>query len=82
MKRPNYTIWSEYGENNINANNKNAVNVVKIQIDRYTEIEYDPIVESITEVLEEADNVAFSGPDRSIDEETKRMHYIWDCEVF
>ena len=81
-KRPNYTVWAEYGEQNIHANNKSAVNVVKIQIDRYTENEYDPMVDNITGVLEEADNIAFSGPENNHDSENGRLHYIWDCEVF
>jgi hypothetical protein len=75
----NYTVWAEYGTNDLHADSKKVESVWKIQIDRFTKIEYDPVAAAITDMLDE-NCIAYK---YLVDYEpdTGYIHHIWDCEV-
>lgn len=75
----NYTNWSELGEDGLRANNRNSERLLRIQIDRYTKLESDPVVDAITAALDDNEIAYEYLLDREPD--TKYLHHIWDCEV-
>ncbi len=78
--RPNYTVWHEYDTNNLRGDDRIVDSIPKVQIDRFTKIEDDPIVAAITEMLNDND-IAFSGPLTVAETESGYIHHIWTCEV-
>lgn len=76
---PNYTVWAEYGTNDLAADDKTAERAWKVQIDRYTTIENDPIAAAITAKLDE-NEISY---DLQVDSDptTGYIRHIWACEV-
>jgi hypothetical protein len=79
MQKENCTIWTERGKKDVKADNRHFQSIWQIQVDRFTKIEFDPMVDVINSVLDRGD-IAFS---YSVfhEEETKYIHHVWDCEV-
>jgi hypothetical protein len=75
----NYTIWAEYGENTLNGDGRRAETAVRIQIDRFTKIEDDPVVQAITDMLDKND-IAYEYL-VDTEQDTKLIHHIWILEV-
>ena len=73
MQTPNYTVWREFGKRAI------PEQTWKIQVDRYTKIEYDPVVALITTALN-IDDIAYEYL-CDFEKDTGYIHHIWDCEV-
>lgn len=73
MQTPNYTVWREYGKTRI------PEQAWKVQVDRYTKVEYDPIVALITTTLN-IDDISFSYL-VDFESDTGYIHHIWDCTV-
>lgn len=78
-QQENYTVWDEYGENKLTADDAKAEMAIKIQIDRFTKIEYDPVVDAIRDMLDREciayEYLSDNEPD------SKYIHHIFDCEV-
>jgi hypothetical protein len=79
MQQGNYTIWQEYGADHLPGDNKYLDRKWRIQVDRFTKIPDDPVVDAITAVLDRED-IAFSYQ-VDFEMDTKYIHHIWDCEV-
>lgn len=82
---PNYTVWSEYGDRVIggDASRNEADKVLKIQVDRYTTIEFDPVAEAIRTALDGA-GIAFDylvDPEKDENGKLLYIHHIFDCEA-
>jgi hypothetical protein len=75
----NYTVWQEYGADHLPGDNKYLDRKWRIQVDRFTKIPDDPVVDAITAVLDRED-IAFSYQ-VDFEMDTKYIHHIWDCEV-
>lgn len=73
MQTPNYTVWREFGKRSL------PEPTWKIQVDRYTKIEYDPVIALINAALER-DDIAFDYL-CDYEKDTGYIHHIWDCEV-
>lgn len=78
-QKPNYTTWIDFGRKKLMANNRVAERAHKVQIDRFTKIEDDPIAEAITAVLDE-NEIAYEYL-CDFEQDTGYIHHIWDCEV-
>lgn len=78
-QKPNYTMWAEYGDSALTADSKISESVWKIQVDRFTKLEYDPVVESIRAALDR-DDIAFEYL-CDFEPDTGYIHHIFDCEV-
>ncbi len=78
---PNYTVWTEFGDSAIMADGQRqeADKAWRIQVDRYTKIEFDPIEDAIREALNTAGIPYEYQCDP--DPETKYIHHIFDCDV-
>jgi hypothetical protein len=79
IKKGNYTVWKEYGTNSLQADDKTSEKAWKLQIDRLTKIEYDPVADAITAMLENQGIAYEYVPD--FEPDTGYMHHIWTCEV-
>ncbi len=81
--KPNYTVWAEYGDNSLFADGQRAETAIKIQIDRFTKIEFDPVAQAITDMLnskDAADEIAYSYECTS-EPVTGYIRHMWVCEV-
>lgn len=75
-----YVIWQEVGGHSLYGDNTDGVNVYQVQLDIYSETEFDPLVGSIVEILR-ADDIAFDFPFSEYDSDLKLIRTIIDCEV-
>lgn len=76
----NFTVWSEHGTKPLGANNHRGEVIYRVQVDRFTRIENDPIATQMTAVLDAQDEVAFRYL-VDYEQQTGYIHHIWDCEV-
>ena len=74
------TVWREYQLDAVYADGKQTAEVWKVQIERYTPTENDPIAAAIAEAIEESDCIAASSRIDS-DPSNGMLRYIFDCEV-
>lgn len=79
MRQGNYTVWAEYGTNSMRGNDTTGERAYKVQVDRFTKTENDPVVAAITAMLDEQ----CYGYEYLVDyeQDTGYIHHIWDCEV-
>ena len=76
-----YAIWQEESEGqSFHANNMKAEQVVEATIDYYTLTEYDSMVDSIQDALNDA-QIAWSFESFQYEDETKLLHYEWLVRV-
>ena len=75
-----YVIWQETGGHSLYGDNTDAVSVYRVQLDIYSENEFDPLIENILNVLRE-DNIAFDFPFSEYDNDLKLIRTIIECEV-
>lgn len=74
-----YTVWAEYGENAMHADNDVTESAIKVQVDYFTRGEYDPRVNAF--------KAAFAGAGIAYEHvvdyerEAKLIRHIFDCEV-
>ena len=73
----NYTIWTEFGETADYADSKRSVVFKSVQVDRYTKLEYDPVVDSLRAALDAAGIPYAYLCDPNQD--TGYIHHIFDC---
>lgn len=79
-RKGNYTVWQEYGMNRLHGDSRTADRAFKVQVDRFTKAEDDPIVEALFQALDGQDGIAFEYlVDYEVD--TGYIHHIYDCEV-
>lgn len=76
----NYTVWQEYDQTYSHADDRIAHSTVRVQVDRYTKTEYDPMVAAITQALD-AGGVTVMGPRTLFEPDTGYIHHIWDLEL-
>lgn len=80
-QQPNYTIWTEIGDSASYADDRrgDGDRAWKIHVDRFTKVEYDPVVDAIRAALVAAD-ISFEYL-VDYEPETKYIHHIFDCVV-
>jgi hypothetical protein len=79
MLKPNYTKWAEYGEKVLYSDGESDEKHLLIQVDRFTTIEYDPVVDAIRTAFDR-DDIAYEYS-CDFEPDTGYIHHIWDCEV-
>ena len=80
VKAP-YAIWQEDSEGMSHyADNTKAEQVLVLTIDYYTLTEYDTVIDSIQDALNDA-RIAWKLNSFQYEDETKLLHYEWLCEV-
>ena len=75
-----YIIWQEIGARANYGSGCRQDIVKRIQVDLYTEDEFNSVLEELMQVLENAD-VAFEGPETIYDKDAKCIRHILSCEV-
>lgn len=76
-----YAIWQEDSEGQSHhADNHKVEQVIDVTIDYYTLTEYDPMVDSIQDALNDS-RLAWSLNSFQYEDETKLLHYEWLIEV-
>lgn len=76
-KQPSYIVWQEDGEEQaFQADNRKASVQITGTIDLYTQVEYDPLVDEVCEVLSE-DEISWTIQSVQYEDETKLIHYEW-----
>lgn len=78
-RKGNYTCWAEFRSSRYTTDNGTEDIKWFIQVDRFTKIEYDPMVEAIDAVLDRDDVAASYDCDHELD--TGYIHHFWTCEV-
>lgn len=77
-----YCIWAEDSEGtSINGNNHKAEQVISGTIDYFTKDEFDVMVETIQNKLNETENVGWSLLSVQYEDETNLIHFEWSFDV-
>ena len=75
--KPPFVIWSETGEDSsFNADNHKREQQLTGLVDFYTQTEFDPIADSIQEILD-AEPIGYTLANVLYEEETNLIHYQW-----
>jgi len=77
----NYTIWSPYLPLTMESDNISEIVGYRIQVDRFTTVDDDPIATAITAALMASDQIALEPPIIDYESDTGYLHHIWVCEV-
>ena len=73
-----YIVWAEDGSNDsFSGNNRQLEQEVTGTIDLYTQTEYDPLIDSIQDALNEEPHVSWMLSSVSYEDETNLIHYEW-----
>ena len=78
-----YIVWAEQGEDDssFNADNHKKDQVIQGTLDFYTETEFDSLVDTIQETLDNLDNCGFMLNSVLYEDNTKLIHYSWNWEL-
>lgn len=77
-----YLIWAEESEgDSLYTGNHKSEQVITGTIDYYTKTEYDPMVDTIQEKLNEIENLGWTLSSVDYEDETMLIHYSWDWEI-
>lgn len=77
-----FCIWAEDGEgSSIQANNHKAEQVVSGTIDYFTLNEFDVMIDTIQDKLNETENVGWRLLSVQYEPETNLIHYEWEFDV-
>lgn len=76
----NYTVWRPFEFPKLMADGLPASTVTRIQVDRFTKIDDDPVATEIETVLSVNDDIAFEHL-ADFEEDTGYIHHIFNCEV-
>lgn len=79
-KKTNYTIWREYGAGAMAADDAHQETSWRIQVDRFTKAEYDPVADAIRAALNGHPDISFAY-EIDYEHDTGYIHHIFDCEV-
>lgn len=81
QRTPRYTVWREYDMLPLVADDLHQ-EAWKFQIDRYTDIEFDPVAEAIRAALDAAPDVAYhyAVDFEGTPGEGGLIHHIFDCQ--
>lgn len=81
-KPKHWIVWMESGEaTNFYGNDRKAEQQGQGIIDCFTQIEYDPLLDDIQNVLNEEPHIAWSLDFVDYEDETKLIHYQWTFRV-
>ena len=75
-----YIVWQETGGRALSGSNRRQEVIRDVQIDLYTEEDFDPMVEQILNQLEDA-GIAVNEPTTVYDPDTCLIRHIIECEV-
>lgn len=77
----NYTTWAPYKRTGLHADGQLIEPVWKVQVDRFTKIDNDPVAAAIDAALLGSDDIAVTEYQIDYEKDTGYIHHIWDIEV-
>lgn len=77
----NFTVWMEYERIILFADDGGAENGWKIEVDRFTKDEYDPVVEQLEQALMANQRIVMKAHTVQYDQMTGYIRHIFDCEA-
>ena len=77
----NYTVWHPYRRTGLSADGEQVETVWKVQVDRFTKLDTDPMIAAIDTVLLGSDDICMADYQIDYEQDTGYIHHIWDCEV-
>lgn len=75
-----YLVWQEVGGRALAASDRRKEVIREVQVEFYTSVEFDPLLERLMEVLE-AHEIAFEEPVSGFDPDTGKIRHILECEA-
>lgn len=79
---PPFCVWEETGEGeSFHSSNKKQEQVIAGNIDYYTLIEFDPMVEEIQNRLNEIDSLGWSLDSVLYEDGTNLIHFSWSFQI-
>jgi len=76
----NYTVWHPFEFSKMMADGQKAGGISRIQVDRFTKLDNDPVVDAIETALSGEDEITFQHL-VDFEQDTGYIHHIFDCEV-
>lgn len=77
-----FLVWAEESEGeSLHTGNHKSEQVITGTIDYFTKTEYDPMVDTIQDKLNEIENLGWSLTSVDYEDETMLIHYSWDWEI-
>ena len=76
----NYTTWRPFEFPALMADGERSEKIMRIQVDRFTKLDNDPVVTAIAEALAGDDDVAYEYL-VDFEPDTGYIHHIFDCTV-
>ena len=77
-----YCIWAEDGEgDSLWTSNHKKEQIITGTIDYYTKTDFDPMVDTIQEKLNEIENLGWSLASVMYEDETGLIHFSWDWSI-
>lgn len=76
------TVWTPYQPITIEYDNVSEIVGYKVQVDRFTKTDDDPIAGAITATLLANTEIGVTILPTGYEIETGFYHHIWDCEVY
>lgn len=80
LESGNYTVWSDYNRVFETADDRISDSDVYVQVDRYTKDEHDPVVDLITQTLDEG-GAAVIDRRTLFEKDSGYIHHIWDVKI-
>lgn len=75
---PPFLVWAEQGEDqSFHGNNTKEEQQITGAVDFFTKTEFDPLVDDIQTILNNAPNVGWNLDAVQYEEETYLIHYTW-----
>lgn len=78
---PPYIVWQETGGYFSYGGNADAEKVTDVQVNVYSEDEFEPLVDAILAALREQEGIAYDYPVVDYDDDLKLIRTIIECEV-
>ena len=78
--KENYTVFCDYREDMLCADDEPAETVLHVQVDRYTKDEQDSIAEALKALFEETAEISCTY-EKDFDPVARVIRHLFDCEI-
>ena len=78
--RKDFTVWMEYEAITFYADDGEAEQGWRFEVNRFTKTEYDPMAESLYRLLANADGVTLNSYQIQYSQQAGYIRHIFDCE--
>lgn len=80
--QPPFCVWQEDGEaSSLQGDNHKGEQAISGTVDYFTQTEYDPMIDTIQDVLNATEGLGWSMSSVQYEDETDLIHYEWNWSV-